>query len=117
MKDGVALMTHIAMRPGDVPSSPTIFKTSTVVGKVGCSTKGWHSIGIGIDRGDHDSGHAKGAFAFVALQADVAAIEAGRFRLLIETIKDESLLGIHGGYLEETTAADVADHRIVVEID
>ena len=52
----------------------------------------------------------------MALQARVAAIEAGRIRSRRQAVKDHALLGVKRGHFQQIAAANKSHHDVVAEV-
>ena len=115
--EGVAHVELGAVFAGDVPAAPAFFHGAAVVGDEGAGLEDGHAGGLGIDGADDDAGDSEGAAGLVALEAGVAAVEAGFGDVFnVEGVEDDSLFGIEGGEFEDVSATDPTDGDFVVEV-
>ncbi len=116
-RDGVGPVALFSMRGVDVPSSPAVFERSAVIGD-NRFRPGGHSLGIREHRADEDAGHAQGRSALMAMQTNLAALEARlSFFVRGKNVEDRAADGIDGRNFHGRTSAHVTDRDFVVKIN
>ena len=109
----------LAVRPGDVPASEAFAEGRSGGGDECSRRQDGLATGIGVDRAEDMARDPLGEGTVVALQAFVGlATEAGGVtRLLIERVKDRSLLGVDRRELEHRCPGNEADVDVIVEVN
>src|SRR5579864_1235440 len=107
-----------AMSAGDVPAAPTFVKGGAMIRHERIAVLFAGSAGGGMHGTNQESGDRQGNGPLVTAETIVAADEH-RLRRAggVQAVEDHTLLGIERGQLQRFPILNVADARIVVEIN
>ena len=116
--DEVAQMLLVAMRPGDVPTAPTVGERARLVGVVGTRSEDRETGAVNVDRSHHEAGNALRLRVGMAQQARIGLPGDPRplERLLIEGVEHGAELGIDDRDFHHVAVGTITDVDIVIEV-
>src|SRR5579863_1138527 len=107
-----------AMSAGDVPAAPTFVKGGAMVRHERMAVLFAGAAGGGMHGTNQESGDRQGDGPLVTAETIVPADEHGlQSAGGVQAVEDHTLLGIERGQLQRVTILNVADARIVIEIN